>query len=287
MTTIAEMRRSLTRRFRAAGLDTPALDARLLVGHALGLDHAGLASAAEHGLSARQAEHIEHLAARRLRHEPVARIVGHKEFWGLSLAVSPAVLVPRPDSESVVSAALGAIDHGGGRKRALSIVDLGTGSGALLLALLSELPHAFGVGTDCSVQALATACANAVSLGFVDRAGFVACHYGSSLAGGFDLAIANPPYVCTGDIATLAPEVRDFDPIAALDGGSDGLDGYRAIATDAGRLLAVGAALVVEIGAGQAPAVKAILTAAGLIVDALVTTDIAGIPRALVAHRVK
>lgn len=285
MTTIADARRGLTRMFRAGGLDAPALDARLLVGHALRLDHAGLASAAERPLSAQDADRIEALAARRLRHEPVARIVGRKEFWGLSFAVTPAVLVPRPDSETVVAAALGAIDKRGGRMQRLRLADLGVGSGALLLALLSELPNAFGAGTDCDPLALATARANAARLGLSGRAGFVLCHYGSALAGGFDLVIANPPYVCTGDIDTLASEVRDFDPRAALDGGFDGLDGYRAIAADARRLLAPGAVLVVEIGVGQAAAVAALFTAGGLAVDASVLHDFGGIPRALAARR--
>ena len=287
MTTIAEVRRNLARDFRAAGLDAPALDARLLVGHALGLDHAGLASAAQHRLSARQAECIKKLAARRLRHEPVARIVGYKEFWGLRLDVCPAVLVPRPDSETVVAAALGMIDGGGGRGRSLRLADLGTGSGALLLAALSELPHAFGVGTDCDPLALATARGNAAQLGFAERVGFVACDYGHALAGGLDLVIANPPYICRKDIDSLAPEVHDFDPRAALDGGLDGLDGYRAIAADARRLLAVGAALVVEIGVGQASAVAALFAAGGLTVKESVATDLAGIPRALVARRAR
>jgi release factor glutamine methyltransferase len=285
MTTIADARRSLARSFRAAGLDAPAIDARLLVGHALGLDHAGLASSAERALSAQEAERIEVLAARRLRREPVARILEQKEFWGLSFAVTPAVLVPRPDSETVVAAALAAINKRGGCMRTLRLADLGVGSGALLLTVLSELPHAVGVGTDCDPAALLTARANALRLGLADRAGFVACHYGEALAGGFDLVIANPPYVRTGDIDALAPEVRDFDPRAALDGGPDGLDGYRAIAADARRLLAVGAALVVEIGAGQSDAVAALFTAGGLAVDAPVWSDLAGVPRALVARR--
>lgn len=285
MSTIADARRRLTRCFRDAGLDAPALDARLLVGHALGLDHAALASAAERPLAPDEAERIEALAARRLRREPVARILGQKEFWGLSLAITPAVLVPRPDSETVVAAALAAIDARRGRLHPLRVADLGVGSGALLLALLSELPHAFGVGTDCNAAALPTARANAVRLGLAARAGFVACHYGAALAGGFDLVIANPPYVRTGDIDALAPEVCDFDPRVALDGGADGLDGYRALASDARRLLAVEAVLVVEIGAGQSDAVAALFTESGLAVDTPVSPDLAGNPRALVARR--
>lgn len=285
MITIAETRRSLTQSFRDARLDSPALDARLLVGHALGLDHTGLARAASQTLSAAEIGRIERLAARRLRHEPVARIVGRKEFWGLSLAVTPSVLVPRPDSETVVATALSAVESGGGRKRALRLADLGVGSGALLLALLKELPHAFGIGTDCDSGALAVAHGNAAALALAGRAGFIACDYGCALAGGFDLVIANPPYIRTSDIAGLAPEVRDFDPRGALDGGADGFDSYRAIAADALRLLAPGAPVIVEIGVGQAPGVAALFTAGGLSVDATVATDLAGVPRALVAWR--
>ncbi|MEZ5787694.1 MAG: peptide chain release factor N(5)-glutamine methyltransferase [Xanthobacteraceae bacterium] len=285
MSTIAAVRRRLTQTFREAGLDTPALDARLLVGHALGLDHAALARAAERLLSLEEAERIEALGARRLRREPVARILGQKEFWGLSLTVTPAVLVPRADSETAVAAALAAIDSGGGRGRILRLADLGVGSGALLLALLSELPQAFGVGTDCDRAALLTARANAARLGLAARSGFVACHYGAALTGGFDLVIANPPYIRTGDIDALAPEVRIFDPRTALDGGDDGLDGYRAIAREARRLLAVGAVLVVEIGAGQSDTVAGLFAESGLAIDRRVLPDLAGIPRALVARR--
>lgn len=285
MMTVGTIRRRVVQMFRDAGLDSPALDARLLVGHALGLDHSALARAAEQPLSAEELERIEALAARRLRHEPVARILGQKEFWGLTLAVTPAVLVPRPDSETVVAAALAAIDSGGGRARRLRLADLGVGSGALLLALLSELRHSFGIGTDCAPLALATARANAVRLGLAERAGFVACHYGSALAAGLDLVIANPPYVRRGEIDALAGEVRNFDPRMALDGGADGLDAYRAIAGDARRLLAVGAVLVVEVGAGQLAAVASLFTIGGLTVDADVWRDLAGIPRALVARR--
>lgn len=287
VTTVGAARRRLTETFRKAGLDTPALDARLLVGHALGLDHAALARAAERPLTVEVEEGIAALAARRLRREPVARILGHKEFWGLSLTVTPAVLVPRPDSETVVAAALSALDARGGCVRSLRFADLGVGSGALLLALLSELPRACGVGTDADPAALATARDNAVRLGLAGRAGFVACDYGEALAGAFDLVIANPPYVRTADIATLAPEVRDFDPRMALDGGADGLDAYRAIAGDACRLLAVGAVLVLEIGTGQSDAVAALLRAGGLVVDGPAAPDLAGVPRALVARRLR
>ena len=161
MTTIADARRALASKFRGAGLDSPDLDARILTGHALDLDHAALASNAGRELHAEELHTIDALAARRLGGEPVARIIGVKEFWGLALQVTPATLVPRPDTETVVEAALTAIDAGGSRRRALRVADLGTGSGALLLALLSELPNAFGIATDLNVNALQTARDNA------------------------------------------------------------------------------------------------------------------------------
>jgi release factor glutamine methyltransferase len=278
------MRRHLAQAFRAAELDAPALDARLLISHALGLDHAGLASAAERPLVPAQIERIAALAARRLAREPVARILGTKEFWGLAFAVTPAVLVPRPESETLIEAALAALGDHASRMRALRIADLGTGSGALLLALLSELPHAYGVGTDRDASALATARDNAERLGLGARAGFVAGDFGTALASGFDLVIANPPYVRTQDIERLAPEVRDFDPRCALDGGPDGLTAYRAIAADIRRLLASHAPLVVEAGEGQAHAIADLLQRVGLAVET-VARDLAGTARAVVARR--
>lgn len=282
--TIAAARRALAEKFRAAGLDTPELDARLLVGHALGLDHSGLAVAGARALSPEESRRIEALAARRLAREPVARIVGLKEFWGLELRITPAVLVPRPDTETVVEAALAAIDAQGTRADVRRVADLGVGSGALLLALLSELPQATGIGTDRDPAALAVARANAARLGFASRALFAVCSYGAALAPGFDLVVANPPYVAAGDIAALAPEVRDFDPRLALDGGPDGLDGYRAIAADAERLLAPGGRIVVEVGVGQADAVAALFAQAGLR-EPMRRRDLSGLPRAVGARR--
>lgn len=282
---IAAARRALAESFRAHGLDTPELDARLLVGHALGLDHTALATTAERALTKDEASSIAVLATRRLAHEPVARIVGTKEFWGLPLQITPAVLVPRPDTETVVEAALAAVANTGPRSRALRIADLGVGSGALLLALLSELPNATGVGTDRSLAAIETARANAVRLGFAARAVFVACDYGTALSGGYDIVVSNPPYIPTNHIATLAPEVRDFEPRPALDGGNDGLDAYRAIAADAVRLMASDGALVLEVGIGQSDMVAGLLNAAGLKLGSPPRTDLAGISRAVFATR--
>jgi release factor glutamine methyltransferase len=280
--TVAEMRRALSARFRAGGLDTPDLDARILVGHALGLDHGALAAAATRKLGADEESAIAALANRRLAGEPVARILGYKEFWSLPLRVDAATLVPRPETETVVEATLAAIDAGGLRSRELRIADLGTGSGALILALLSELPNGFGVGTDASTKALVVARDNARRLA-LSRARFVACDMAAALRGPFDAIVSNPPYIASGDIATLAPDVRDFDPHLALDGGTDGLDFYRAIAAAAPTLLAPGGVLVVELGIGQAEPVARLFAAAGL-APSPPHPDLNGTLRALVAR---
>jgi release factor glutamine methyltransferase len=281
--TAAEVRRALTAKFHAAGLDSPDLDSRILIGHALGLDHAALAAAATRSLGADEESAIAALASRRLAGEPVARILGYKEFWSLPLRVDAATLVPRPETETVVEAALAAIDAGGPRPRELRIADLGTGSGALILALLSEFPNAFGIGTDTSFMALVTARDNASRLALT-RAKFIACNMTAALRGPFDAIVSNPPYIASGDIAMLAPDVRDFDPHLALDGGTDGLDFYRAIAAAAPALLAPGGALVVELGIGQAEPVAHLFAAVGL-APSPPHPDLNGTPRALVARK--
>jgi release factor glutamine methyltransferase len=281
--TIAEMRRALAAKFHADGLDTPDLDARILVGHALGLDHTALAAAATRRLGADEEGAIAALAHRRLTGEPVARILGYKEFWSLPLRVDAATLLPRPETETVVEAALAALDAGGPRSLKLRIADLGTGSGALILALLSELPNAFGIGTDTSTEALVVARDNGRRLAQT-RARFVACDMAAALRGPFDAIVSNPPYIASGDIAALAADVRDFDPHLALDGGTDGLDFYRAIAVAAPALLAPGGVLVVELGIGQAEPVAHLFAAAGL-APSPPRPDLNGTPRALVAWK--
>lgn len=279
--TIEQARRSWAAKFRDNGIESPDLDARILIGHALSLDHAALAAAASRNLTAAEQDAIATLARRRLAREPVARIVGFKEFWSLPLHVAAATLVPRPETETVVEAALAVLERRGARSRPLRIADLGTGSGAILLALISELPQAFGVGSDISPAALAIARENATRLD-LRQASFVACHMAAALRGPFDLIVSNPPYIASGDICTLTPEVRDFDPYAALDGGPDGLDCYRMIAAAAPALLAPDGVLIVELGAGQADAVAALFAAAGL-APAQPRADLSGVPRALCA----
>jgi release factor glutamine methyltransferase len=281
--TVGAARRAVAAKLHAAGIDTPELDARILICHALGLDHAGLAAADSHPLGAKEEGAVAALTRRRLAREPVARIIGCKEFWSLPLRIDTATLVPRPETETVVEAALAVVDARGARSQPLRIADLGTGSGALLLALLSELPRASGIGTDLSPRALAVARGNAHRLGLA-RAAFVACDMALSLRGPFDLIVSNPPYIESDSIAALAPEVRDFEPRLALDGGPDGLAGYRMIAATAPCLLAPDGVLVVELGIGQAARVAALFTAAGL-APAPPRPDLNGTPRAVVARK--
>jgi release factor glutamine methyltransferase len=279
METVDSARRALTARFKSAGIDSAELDARLLVGAALRLDLTGLITSADRALTSNESNHLESLAQRRIDGEPVARILGQKEFWGLPLKLSAATLVPRPDTETVVEFALEIVRASSASPK--RIADIGTGTGAILLALLHELPDAFGVGTDISLNALETARRNAADLGLTSRAGFIACNYAAALNGPFELIVSNPPYIPTRAVAGLAIEVRDFDPLAALDGGADGLDAYRALIPQAADSLAPGGALVVEGGQGQAPQIEALMTAANLTVHYRPKADLAGIPRAI------
>ncbi len=280
---VAEATRLLVQAFRLAGIEEPTIDARALLGHALQLERAQLISHSERTLDAQEAAAISAFAARRLKHEPVSRIVGRREFWDVMLQVSPAVLDPRPETETVVEAALDHVTRHGLRMERLRILDIGVGSGALLLALLSELPNASGTGTDISEAALEVARANAENNGLARCCTFVACDIAAALPGPFDLIVSNPPYIPHGEIATLPPEVRDYDPALALDGGDDGLDFYRAIAGEARRLLAADGRLIVELGAGQEPAVRALFTKAELSVSAA-RNDLFGVARALAAR---
>jgi release factor glutamine methyltransferase len=273
----------MTQAFRARGIDEPQADARILAAHALTLSRAQLISQADRELEPREADAISSRAARRLRREPVSRVIGRREFWGLPLTIDCSVLDPRPETETVVELALDWITTRHLRNEKLHVLDIGTGSGALLLALLSELPAANGIATDKSLAALSLARANARRLGLADRCTFVACDFAAALREPFDLVVSNPPYVSSGGIAHLPPEVRDYDPRLALDGGEDGLDAYRAIAADALRLMAPRGRLVVELGQGQADAVNAIATGAGLLVETPHRADLAGISRALSA----
>jgi release factor glutamine methyltransferase len=283
--TVETARRTLAARFRTNAIDSAELDARMLVGEVLGLDLTGMTTATTRLVTAAEAARLEEFTKRRLKGEPVARILGAKEFWGLPLQLSAATLVPRPDTETVVELALEMLRTGPKRDRRLRIADIGTGSGAILLALLSELPDASGVGTDVSAAAVAAASANAARLGFAGRASFLACDYAAALSGRFDLIVSNPPYVRSAEIIDLATEVRDHDPRLALDGGSDGLDAYRSLIPQAARLLAPGGVLAVEVGHDQSGELEGLMTAAGLTLQGPPKADLGGIPRAVAGRK--
>jgi release factor glutamine methyltransferase len=283
--TVEMARRALSTHFRNGSIESAELDARILIGAVLGLDLTGMIAAASRCLTFEEAARLEDFARRRLNGEPVARMLRTREFWGLPLKLSAATLVPRPDTETAVELALEMLRAVLRPDHPLRIADIGTGSGAILLALLSELPDAFGVGTDISEDALRTAHSNAVDLGLADRAGFVACDYAAALSGPFDLIVSNPPYIRSAEIAGLATEVRDHDPRAALDGGADGLDAYRALIPQAARLLAPAGVLVVEAGLGQSADIEGFMTAAGLTLPVPAKADLAGIRRAVAGRQ--
>lgn len=273
--TIGQARYRLAARFRAAGSETPALDARLLVEGAVGRSRAEDSGAA---LDDASAALLNGYAERRLGGEPVWRILGEREFWGLTFKLSPATLEPRPDTETLVEAVLETM--GARRNDALSVLDLGTGTGCLLVAILSEFPQAKGLGVDLSGDACETAAANAVANGVGARAEFRQGDWLGGVDGVFDLIVSNPPYIPAGEIAGLAPAVRDHDPRLALDGGDDGLDPYRILARDLPARLAPGGIIVLEIGAGQERDVVALLRQAGLRYLGA-RNDLGGHPRAL------
>jgi release factor glutamine methyltransferase len=260
-----------------AGLDEAALDARLLTLAALGIRSIELVTEGERPIGADGAMALHRMLARRLAREPVARILGMGEFWGLPFRLSPGTLVPRPDTETAVNVALAALPD---PERAYRILDLGTGSGVILVALLSERPGSWGIGLDRSAAALATARDNAALNGVDERAAFLCGDWAAALIGRFDLVVSNPPYIPAGHIPGLDPEVTRHDPMAALDGGPDGLDAYRAILREAGRLLAAGGKLVLEIGYDQADTVAALGIAAGFPAPVL-SRDLGGRPRVL------
>ena len=280
---VADAQRLMVQTFRLAGIQSPEADARVLIGAALHLTRAQLMSQSDRILEAREASAAAALAARRTRREPVSRILGEKEFWSLPMRVTPDVLVPRPETETVVEAALDKIDSLGLRAEKLKILDIGTGTGALPLALLTELPQALSVATDISSAAIAVARGNAERLELMPRCRFVVCNVADAIGDRFDLIVSNPPYIARGAIEALETEVRDFDPKLALDGGADGLDAYRAIAACAPGLLRSSGSLIMELGIGQEAAVRALAAAAGLQVKT-VRLDLSGIARALVAQ---
>ncbi len=272
-------------RLAEARVESARLDARLIVGMALGLDAAALLARRDDAVDALAAQRVAELLGRRERREPMSHILGEREFWSLTFRVTAATLTPRPDSETVVEAALAwaaARDYPGGA--GLHVLDFGTGTGCLLLALLSEWPAALGIGVDISPAALAVARDNARALGMAGRARFVGGDWACDLNERFQVIVANPPYIPEGDLERLDPEVARYEPRLALAGGADGLAAYRALAPHVySRLVDDGAAFL-EIGQGQSAAVADILADAGLRVVTCMP-DLGGTPRCVVAIR--
>ncbi|MBT7941869.1 MAG: peptide chain release factor N(5)-glutamine methyltransferase [Alphaproteobacteria bacterium] len=277
--TLAQTLDVVAKRLTAVGIDSARLDARLLAAHALDWDAGQAVARPDHILTPDQARTLEELVVRREAREPMSIILGSVEFWSLDFTVTPDVLAPRPDSETLVEAVLA---HVGDKASALSMVDFGTGSGCLLLALLSELPNARGVGVDISDAALKVAQGNAQTLDLENRARFQVSDWDGQVDGRFDLVISNPPYIAGPEFLTLAPEVAQYEPRLALAGGLDGLDCYRALASVLQRRLAPEGCAFLEIGADQAETVSDVLVTAGLVVKT-VHSDLAGHSRIIEA----
>jgi len=280
MTTLVDVWTAVRRRLEAAGVDTPVFDARLLLEAGAGVSRMDILTDPRRLLTPAQVAAVEALAQRRAAREPVAHILGRKQFWSLDLAVSGDVLIPRPETETLVQAALARIEDAAPAR----ILDLGVGSGAILLSLLHERPSATGVGVDCSAAALAIAGDNADALKLSRRVTLVCGDWDTTFDAPFDFVVSNPPYIRSADIDTLAPEVARYEPRLALDGGTDGLDAYRAICARLPALLKLGAGFALEVGAGQAEDVAGLARAAGLVVDAVIP-DLAGVQRVVAGWR--
>jgi release factor glutamine methyltransferase len=274
---LRELRRSLTE----AGFETAALDARLLLLEAVGISATELITGPDLPLTLEQATTLSAFLRRRLNHEPVARIVGEREFWGLPFRLSPETLVPRPDTETLVETALDLLPDS---QTPLRVVDFGTGSGCILVALLHELPQAIGLGVDLSFGALVTARANANDNQVGNRCHFALSRWADAVSGPFDLIVSNPPYIASGVIPRLDEEVREHDPRLALDGGPDGLEPYRILLGEAERLLAPGGLLAVEIGYDQAEALSSLAGLHGLEI-LRIAHDLSGNPRCIAMKR--
>lgn len=280
MVTLDQALAAITRRLTEAGIDGARQDARLLAAFALGLEPFRPLLIPERALSPDEAVRLEALVLRRVAREPISHILGRRGFWTLDLEVNADTLAPRPDTETLVEAVLKAVPE---RNHPWRLLDLGTGTGAILLALLSELPQTSGLGVDLSAGALAVAKRNAQASGLAERALFCQGDWDEGLAGPFDIIVANPPYIPEGDIDFLDPEVARFEPRLALAGGPDGLACYRRLAPAIAGLLAPEGLFALEVGAGQAQAVAAMMAAAGLDILGL-PTDLAGIERCVLGR---
>ena len=279
--TVGEALAEAAKRLAEAGIERPQSEARILLQAASGRGRGQIIAFPEHALSAAQAEVFGSQVKRRCAREPIARILGKREFWSMNFAVSPATLDPRPDSETLVAAVLARIPD---RRAPLRILDLGTGTGCLLLALLSELPQAEGLGIDASRDAVATAAVNATALGFGARAQFRLGDWLRDISAQFDVIVSNPPYIESDAIDDLAPEVSRYDPRGALDGGADGLSAYRTLIPQAAQRLKREGLLALEVGAGQGAAVGALAANAGF-TPLGSAQDLAGIERCLLFKR--
>jgi release factor glutamine methyltransferase len=279
--TLGDLLKDGAARLARAGIDGAAREVRLLLQAAAGIPIATQIAFPERAIDGDAAARFDQLLQRRARREPMAHILGQREFWSLPFKVTADTLDPRPDSETLVQAVLDRIED---RKARLNLLDFGTGTGCLLLALLHELPNATGLGIDISPMALDVAIENAVALGLRDRAQFQLCNWDRALTPFFDIVISNPPYIPTQEIATLQPEVSAFEPPLALDGGPDGLDAYRLLAPAAARLVKVGGLVAFEVGMGQADSVIEIGDAARLLHIAT-ASDLAGVPRCVLFRK--
>lgn len=275
----SDLLRHLAARFTAAGLDTPEREARALMRAALGLSDLDIVARGDEAVPASDIARLRELAERRASGEPLARLTGRREFWSLDLALAPETLVPRPDTETLIEAALEVFPD---RRAPLHILDLGTGSGAILAALLSEYPAAWGLGVDLAQGAARQARDNLARLGLGQRAAVMVGRWDSAISARFDLVVSNPPYIPSTDIPALEVEVRAHDPLLALDGGADGLDAYRAIAAALPRLLAPEGRAILELGIGQEADVVALLAASGFHADGPARRDLGGLARAIV-----
>ncbi len=303
MPSLSEFLTHATQHLRSAGLDEPQREARALLAGVLVLDRAALLAQGKRPLTAAEQLNLAAALARRSTGEPLARLLGHKEFWGLDFALNAATLVPRPDSETLIEAALECFPD---KQAQLNLLDLGTGSGCLLLSLLHEYPHAIGLGIDLAPEAVMQAAANAAALGLAGRTQFMTAdwneadfcqvilsgffrekreahpHGHDDKANTFDLILSNPPYIATPVIATLQRDVRDFDPMLALDGGVDGLNAYRRIIALLPALLTKQGTAILEIGYDQGDSVPRLFHATSL--TPVLRRDLSGHPRCILIH---
>ena len=277
---IGELLTNAASRLQAAGVESPRREARLLLAHALGVAQEKIIAGETEELGPPNLAKFERVLARRIAREPLAYVVGSREFWSIEFAVGHGVLIPRPESEILVEEALRRFPVG---DRVLRVLDLGTGSGCLVLSFLSERPNANGVGVDISQDALFFAARNAKTLALDNRVEFTQGDWVDGISGAFEVIFINPPYIRRSDLQTLEPEIKRYEPIMALDGGNDGLDAYRRIAEGLSRHLCAEGLAFVEVGQGQVESIKRIFAQGKLATEGTLR-DLAGIPRCLVVR---